>query len=66
MIAYLAFLNYFIEDVNYDWISHEMNFILISTEKRRENIIITIVSWIITFLILVGIGTLIAKLKNKK
>lgn len=66
MIAYLAFLNYFIEDVNYDWISHEMNFILISTEKRRENIIITIVSWIITFLILVGIGTLIANFKNKK
>lgn len=66
MIAYLAFLNYFIEDVNHDWISHEMNFILISTEKRRENIIITIVSWIITFLILVGIGTLIANFKNKK
>ena len=52
--------------IDYNLISYEMNFIIIATEERREIVIITIVSWVITFLILVGIGTLIAKFKNKK
>ena len=52
--------------IDYNLISYEMNFIIIATEERREIVIITIVSWVITFLILVGLGTLIAKFKNKK
>lgn len=62
----LGFFKWFEMIIDYNLISYEMNFIIIATEERREIVIITIVSWVITFLILVGIGTLIAKFKNKK
>lgn len=39
---------------------------VINIVKEELNMLVTIISWIITFLILIAIGSLIVKLKNKK
>lgn len=39
---------------------------VINVVKEELNMLVTIISWIITFLILIAIGSLIVKLKNKK